>query len=196
MDRAAVRPAPRVRATPVDQDADRPRPARDLRRDLGQADVGRAEPQPRRPATARQPGGTVLPGIRSSSSAPSRCCGCSPGCASMRSSGFRSARCAGNTSTTRDGEDGDGGCVCSTCRRTRPAPRSPSRSTRRSVTRSRRGRTVRPDQPKFRGSQDGRAGRCAARLPRREDRGEVRQPGPDPAAVPKGRGAARGRPRL
>ena len=58
-----------------------------------------------------QPAGTALRGIRSSSSARSRCCGCSPGCASMRSSGCPSARSAGNTNTTRDGERG---CVCST----------------------------------------------------------------------------------
>ena len=88
------------------------------------------------------PAGTGSRGIRSSSSARSRCCGCSPGCASMRSSDCPSARSAGNTNTTSRRRPR--GCVCWTCRRTRPAPRSPSRSTRRSVTRSRRGRTSGP----------------------------------------------------
>ena len=44
--------------------------------------------------------GTGSRGIRSSSSVRSRCCGCSPGCASMRSSDCPSARSAGNTNTT------------------------------------------------------------------------------------------------
>ena len=49
-----------------------------------------------------------------------------------------------------DGRRRRAGCVCSTCRRTRPRPRSPSRSTGSSARRSTRGR---PSGPRSRGSR-------------------------------------------
>ena len=54
MDRAPLRSAPRVRDPSVDRGADRPRPARDRRRHLGEADVGRAEPHRGRSPQARE----------------------------------------------------------------------------------------------------------------------------------------------
>ena len=55
MDRAPVRRTPRVRAAPLDRRADRTRAARDRRRRVGEADVGRPEPDQRRSPVARQP---------------------------------------------------------------------------------------------------------------------------------------------
>ena len=194
VDRAAVRPAPRARDPSIDPGADRPRPARDRRRDLGEADVGRAEPRPGRPAQARQPGRTpARRGIRSSSSAPSRCCGCSPACASTRSSASGSARSAGrpHPTTTADGER-----VClldvptnkTTSAFTKPVDRLVGEAIEA-------WQAVRPAAAEVPGSQDRRAGRHAARLPRRAARREVHQPGARPAAVPQGRRPRRGRPR-
>ena len=166
MDRAPIRPAPRVRDPALDPGADRPRPARDRRRGLGEADVGRAEPRPRRisPSTATRPG-TARRGIRSSWSAPSRCCGCSPACASTRSCACGSARSAGRPHPT---VPGDGSRVClldvptnKTTGRVHQAGRPDRRRRDRSVA----GRPAAAAQVP--GSQDRRAGRHAARLPRR-----------------------------
>ena len=55
VDRATVRRAPRVRAAPLDRRADRTRAARDRRRRVGEADVGRPEPHRRGSPVARQP---------------------------------------------------------------------------------------------------------------------------------------------
>ena len=111
--------------------------------------------------------GTGSRGIRSSSSVRSRCCGCSPGCASMRSSGSRSARSAGNTNPTA---------------RRRPAGLSAGRADeqdRHRVHQAGRPRRRRRDRgvgnrpaaaTEVRGSQDRRARRRAAHLPRRADR--------------------------
>ena len=73
--------------------------------------------------------------------------------------------------TPRCREHGElAGLLCSTSRRTRPGPRSPSRSTRSSATRSRHGRHVRPPSRSSSGPQDRRAGRLPVRLPRRAAR--------------------------
>ena len=61
-----------------------------------------------------------------------------------------------------------GGCVCSTCRRTRPAQRSPSRSTRPSVRRSRRGRTPALRNPGSRIARRARWSTCCSPTAARE----------------------------
>ena len=86
MDRAPVRSPPRVRAAAVDPALIGPDPrviadevwAKLMWAGLNLTDRGPARPRERSAA---------IRGIRSSSSARSRCCGCSPGCASTRSSG-------------------------------------------------------------------------------------------------------------
>ena len=139
------------------------------------------------PSTRNQ-AGTARRGIRSSSSARSRCCGCSPGCASTRSSacGRRDplaapARPSRARAATR---------VClldvptnKTAHRVHQAGRPARRRRDRGVA----GRPARAAE--VRGSQDRRAGRRAAGLPRRAARREVHQPGAGPAAVPQGRRA-------
>ena len=146
MDRAAVRPAARVRGPTLDPRADRPRPARDRRRRLGQAAVGRAEPHPGRTCRCTPTASSGRPGIRSSSYALSRCCRCSAGYASMRSSACAPARSAGSNSTRRAATSLQS--VCWTCPRTRPGRPSPSPSTVSWARRSKRGRASgRPSPP-------------------------------------------------
>ena len=148
MDRAAVRSAPGVRAAALDQRADRPRPARDLRRGVGEADVGRPEPHRRGPARARQPARERQAVVSARARPRGR-----DAVAVRRAARRRDPPAPGRRDplatrhqrrTAKRGQ-----CACSMCRRTRPAPRSPSRSTGPSATRSRPGRTSGRAQPKF-----------------------------------------------
>ena len=132
-------------------------------------------------------------GIRSSSSARSRWCGCSPGCASTRSSACASARSAGKptrprrTATER---------VCLLDVPTNKTATAFTKPVDRTVGDAIDAwEQVRPAQPEVRGSQDRRARRHAVLRTAARGSAEVRQPGPDPAAVPQGRRSARGRPR-
>ena len=193
MDRAAVRPAPRVRDAPLDRGADRPRPARDRRRGLGEADVGRAEPHRRRTSRARQqrrnrhavvsararPRGRAAVAVRRAARRRDP-----PPAASARSAGRPTDR-------RRRGER-----VCLLDVPTNKTATAFTKPVDRLVGDAIEAwQTVRPAQPEVPGPQDRRAGRHAARLPRRAARREVHQPGAGPAAVPQGRRAARGRPR-
>ena len=147
MDRAAVRPAPRVRAAALDRGADRPRPARDRRRGVGQADVGRPEPHRRGPPVhAQRPDGEPWYPLELV-----RAVALLWLFAGLRVDEILRLRVGAIRWQHRHADAGDGGrrCVCSTFRPTRPRPRSPSRSTGPSATRSRRGRRVRPAQPQF-----------------------------------------------
>ena len=192
MDRAAVRSAPRARDPRSIAALIGPDPrviADEIWAKLMWAGLNLTRDDLPKHANRREP---ARRGIRSSSSARSRCCGCSPGCASTRSSACASARSAGKHPTADAGDDG--GCACSTSRPTRPRRvHQAGRPARRRRDRRVAGRPARAAQVP--GPQDRRAGRHAVRLPRRAARQQVHQPGAGPAAVPQGRRPARGRPR-
>ena len=171
VDRAAVRPAPRVRAAAVDQGADRSRPARDLRRGMGEADVGRPEPRPRRTFPRHgQPGGNGTPwyplelvravallwlfaGLRVD-----EILSCRVG--AIRWQHHTTATAA--TATARV-------CLLDVpTNKTGTAFTKPVDPTVGDAIEA--WETVRPRTAAVRGSQDRRAGRRAARLPRRADR--------------------------
>ena len=138
--------------------ADRPEPSGDRRRHLGQAAVGRAEPDRRRPARRPRPDRST----RSSWSARSRSPGCSrpaqrrdrPAACRVHPLADRRAGIAESPATTEDLGAGRA-CACWTCRRTRPAPRSPNPSIRCLARPSRPGQTVRPTQPALRDRKTG-----------------------------------------
>ena len=114
-----------------------PAPTGDRRRGLGEADVGRAQPHRRGPPAARQPR-RDRNAVVSARARPRDHDDVAVLRAADRRDHAPTPRRDPLATTDRPGRRPIGS-ACSTCRRTRPRPHSPSRSTRSSATRSKSG---------------------------------------------------------